>query len=55
MEATLELREQRWQIEELLEEFRWHQQREEKRKEVDMEDWGACLGCWSRRIDCVWE
>ena len=58
MEATLEveweLREQGWQLDESLE-FRWCQWREEKQKEVDTEDWGPCLGCWSRKIDCVRE
>ena len=34
-------------------------QREEEEKkwraEVDVEDRGPCLGCWSRKIDCVRE
>ena len=59
VEATLkaeqELREQGWQLDESLEEFRQCQRREEKQREVDMEDWGPCLGCWSRKIDCIWE
>ena len=50
-----ELREQGWRLDESLEEFWWHQQREEKWREVDVEDWGPCLDCWSRKIDCVQE
>ena len=50
-----ELREQGWRLEESLEEFRWCQRREEKQKEVDIEDRGPCLGCRSRKIECVWE
>ena len=53
--AEQELREQGWRLDESLEEFQWHQQREEKWREVDAEDWGPCLGCRSRKIDCVWE
>ena len=56
-EATLaavkEYREQGWRINESLEEFWRHQWREEKQREVDAEDWGPCLGCRSRKIDCV--
>ena len=58
-EATLaaekEYREQGWQIDKSLEEFWQCQQREEKQMEVDMEDRGPCLGCRSRKIDCIWE
>ena len=53
--AEQELREQGWRLDESLEEFQWHQQREEKWREVDVEDQGPCLGCRSRKIDCVWE
>ena len=59
MEAALraewELREQGWRLDESLEEFWQCQQREEKWKEVDMEDREPCLGCWSRKIECVRE
>ena len=59
MEATLEveqeLREQGWRLDELLEEFWWRQRREEKWREVDMEDWGPCLGCWLRKMECIRE
>ena len=55
LEAEQELREQGWQLDESLEEFQQHQRREEKWKEVDMEDQGPCLGCWSRKVECVWE
>ena len=55
LEAEQELREQGWQLDESLEEFWRHQWREEKQKEVDMEDWGPCLGCWSRKMECIWE
>ena len=57
LEAEQELWEQGWRLDELLEEFWQCQRREEnlKRKEVDMEDQGPCLGCHSRKIDCVWE
>ena len=55
LEAERELREQGWQLDESLEKFWRHQQREEKQREVDMEDWGPCLGCRSRKIDCVRE
>ena len=55
LEVEQELREQGWQLDESLEEFRQHQQREEKWKEVDMEDWGPCLGCQSRKMECIWE
>ena len=52
-EAEQELREQGWRLDESLEEFWQHQWREEKQREVDVEDWGPCLGCQSRKIDCV--
>ena len=55
LEVEWELREQGWWLDELLEEFRWRQWREEKRKEVDTEDRGPCLGCWSRKMECIWE
>ena len=55
LEVEQELREQGWRLDESLEEFWQHQQREEKRKELDTEDQGPCLGCWSRKIDCVRE
>ena len=55
LEVEQELREQGWQLDESLEEFQQHQRREEKRKEVDMEDWGPCLGCWSRKMECIRE
>ena len=55
LEVEWELREQGWRLDELLEESQQHQQREEKWNEVDMEDWGPCLGCRSRKIDCVRE
>ena len=59
MEATLEvereLREQGWRLDESLEEFWRRQWREEKWKEVDMEDWGPGLGCQSRKVECVRE
>ena len=42
--AEKEYWEQGWRMDESLEEFRWHQQREEKQKEVDMEDLGR-IGC----------
>ena len=50
-----ELREQGWRLDKSLEEFRRHQWREEKWREVDVEDQGPCLGCRSRKIDCVRE
>ena len=54
MEATLEvereLREQGWQLDESLEEFRWCQQRGEKQKEVDTEDWGHALAAGQGRL-----
>ena len=54
VEATLEveqeLREQGWRLDESLEEFQQHQQRE-----VDTEDQGPCLGCWSRKMECIQE
>ena len=50
LEAEQELREQGWQLDELLEEFQWRQQRE-----VDMEDQGPCLGCRSRKMECIRE
>ena len=55
LEVEWEFREQGWRLDELLEEFRQHQQREEKWREVDTEDQGPCLGCRSRKIDCVRE
>ena len=55
LEVEQEYREQGWRLDELLEEFRWRQQREEKQREVDTEDQGPCLGCQSRKIDCVRE
>ena len=50
LEAEWELREQGWRLDESLEEFWWHQQREEKQKEVDMEDQGPCLGSGQGRL-----
>ena len=55
LEVERELREQGWRLDESLEEFRQCQQREEKWKEVDMEDQGPCLGCRSRKMECIWE
>ena len=55
LEVEQELREQGWQLDELLEEFQQHQWREEKWREVDTEDWGPCLGCQSRKVECVQE
>ena len=55
LEAERELREQGWQLDESLEEFWQHQQREEKQREVDTEDRGPCLGCQSRKVECIWE
>ena len=59
VEATLEveweLREQGWRLDEPLEEFQRCQWREEKQKEVDTEDRGPCLGCWSRKMECIQE
>ena len=55
LEVEQELREQGWQLDELLEEFQQHQWREEKWGEVDMEDWGPCFGCRSRKVECVQE
>ena len=55
LEAERELREQGWQLDESLEEFQWRQQREEKWKEVDTEDRGPCLGCRSRKMECIRE
>ena len=55
LEVERELWEQGWQLDELLEEFWQHQLREEKQKEVDMEVQGPCLGCQSRKIECVRE
>ena len=52
-EAEQEYRAQGWRFDESLEEFQQHQQREEKWREVDTKDWGPCLGCQSRKIDCV--
>ena len=53
LEAEREYRAQGWRLDESLEEFWQHQWREEKWREVDTEDWGPCLGCWSRKIECV--
>ena len=50
-----ELREQGWQLDQLLEEFWQCQRREEKQKEVDTEDWGPCLGCQLRKMECIRE
>ena len=55
LEAERELREQGWRLDESLEEFWQHKRREEKWKEVDMEDRGPCLGCQSRKVECIWE
>ena len=55
LEAEWELREQGWQLDELLEEFQQCQWRGEKWKEVDTEDWGPCLGCQSRKMECIQE
>ena len=55
LEAEQELREQGWRLDESLEEFRQCQQREEKWREVDTEDQGPCLGCQSRKVECIWE
>ena len=55
LEAERELREQGWQLDESLEEFQRRQWREEKRKEANMEDRGPCLGCWSRKMECIQE
>ena len=55
LEVEQELREQGWRLDESLEEFWQCQRRKEKRKEVDTEDRGPCLGCQSRKIDCIWE
>ena len=52
-EAEREYRAQGWRFDESLEEFQWHKWREEKQREVDTEDQGPCLGCQSRKIDCV--
>ena len=58
-EATLEaeciLRKQGWWMDKSVEEFWWHQQREEKQKEVDTEKRGNCLGCQTWGIDCIRE
>ena len=51
LEVEWELREQGWRLDESLEEFWQCQRREEKQKEVDMEDWGPCLGCRSRKME----
>ena len=53
--AEWELREQGWWLDESLEEFQQRQRKEEKWREVDAEDQGPCLGCRSRKIDCVRE
>ena len=54
MEATLEveqeLREQGWRLDESLEEFWWRQWREEKQREVDMEDQGHALAASQGRL-----
>ena len=55
LEAEREYRAQGWRLDESLEEFWRFQRRDEKRKEVDMEDQGPCLCCWSRKIDCIQE
>ena len=55
LEVEQELREQGWRLDESLEEFWQCQQREEKWKEVDMEDQGPCLGCRSRKMECIRE
>ena len=55
LEAEQELREQGWRLDESLEEFQWCQRREEKWREVDTEDWGPCLGCRSRKMECIQE
>ena len=55
LEAEWELREQGWWLDESLEEFQQHQQREEKQREVDTEDQGPCLGCWLRKMECIRE
>ena len=55
LEAEQELREQGWRLDESLEEFQWHQWREEKRREVNTEDQGPCLGCRSRKMECIRE
>ena len=55
LEVEQELREQGWRLDESLEEFWQCQQREEKWKEVDMEDQGPCLGCRSRKMECILE
>ena len=55
LEAEQELREQGWQLDELLEEFQQCQRREEKQSEVGMKDWGPCLGCRSRKMECIRE
>ena len=55
LEVEQEYRAQGWRLDELLEEFQWHQRREKKQKEVDMEDQGPCLGCWSRKMECIRE
>ena len=55
LEAERELREQGWQLDKSLEEFWQRQWREEKQKEVDTEDWGPCLGCQSRKMECIQE
>ena len=55
LKAEQELREQGWRLDESLEEFWQHQQREEKWREVDMEDRGPCLGCRSRKVECIWD
>ena len=49
LEAEQEYRAQGWRLDESLEEFWWHQWREEKRKEVDMEDQGPCLAAGQGR------
>ena len=55
LEVERELQEQGWRLDELLEEFQWHQRKEEKQNEMDTEDQGPCLGCRSRKIECVQE
>ena len=50
LEAERELREQGWWLDKLLEEFQRCQ-----RREVDTEDRGPCLGCQSRKMECIRE
>ena len=50
LEVEQELREQGWRLDKSLEEFRRCQ-----RREVDTEDRGPCLGCQSRKMECIRE